>query len=262
MVELDKVYNVDCLVGMQEIADASVDMIFCDLPYGITQNKWDSIIPLEKLWEQYNRIIKPHGVILLFGQNKFTAKMMLANHKYHRYNIIWEKTTPTGFLNANKMPLRIHEDIMVFYKALPTYNPQKTDGHKRKVSTSHHKRNSLMTTNYGDYKLHTYDSTERFPTDVWKFPTDKQKLSIHPTQKPIDLCRYAIRTYTNVDDIVLDNCCGSGSILVAAKLEDRHYIGMDNGICENKKSEYYQMPWADISRERLKQVECEMRVVN
>lgn len=255
MIKVDSVYNIDCIAGMKEIEDATIDMIFCDLPYGITKNKWDSVIPLDKLWEQYNRIIKPNGAILLFGQNKFTARMMLSNAKYHRYNIIWEKTTPTGFLNANKMPLRVHEDIMVFYKSLPTYNPQKTDGHKRKVSTSHYKRNSLKTTNYGSYEPQTYDSTERFPTDVWKFATDKQKLSIHPTQKPIELCRYAIRTYTNEGDVVLDNCCGSGSILVAAKLENRHYIGMDNGICENIKSEFYQVPWADISERRLNQVE-------
>ena len=132
MIEVDNVYNIDCISGMKEIEDATIDMIFCDLPYGITKNKWDSVIPLDELWAQYNRIIKPNGAILLFGQNKFTARMMLSNARYHRYNIIWEKTTPTGFLNANKMPLRIHEDIMVFYKSLPTYNPQKTDGHKRK----------------------------------------------------------------------------------------------------------------------------------
>ena len=128
--EIDVVRQIDCLEGMKEIPDASVDMIFCDLPYSVTaRNSWDSMIPPALLWPEYERIIKRHGVILLFGQDKFTAEMMLSNRRLHRYNIIWEKTTPTGFLNANRMPLRIHEDIMVFYKALPVYHPQKTDGH-------------------------------------------------------------------------------------------------------------------------------------
>lgn len=236
---------------MKQIEDKSIDMIFCDLPYGKTKNKWDSVIPPELLWEQYERIIKPHGAILLFGQDKFTAKMMLSNEKLHRYNIIWKKTTPTGFLNANKMPMRTHEDIMVFYKKLPTYNPQKTTGHIRKVSKAEHKRKSTKTSNYGEHGLTTYDSTERYPTSVWEFATDRQKSAIHPTQKPLDLCTYAIRTYTNKNDLILDNCCGSGTIPLAAKIESRNYIGMDNGVCEKKNSKYYGCYWADIARDRI-----------
>ena len=252
MLELNQIYNMDCIEGMKLIDDKSVDMIFVDLPYGVTaQNKWDTVIPFEPLWKQFERIIKDNGAILLFGQDKFTAKCMLSNEKLHRYNIVWKKTTPTGFLNANRMPLRTHEDIMVFYKSLPTYNPQKTTGHKRKVSTAEHKRNSTKTNDYGEHKLTSYDSTERFPTSVWEFPTDKQKSALHPTQKPVDLCRYAIRTYTNEGDLVLDCCCGSGSIPVAAKLENRNYIGMDNGLCESKNTEYNGRPWADISKERI-----------
>lgn len=253
MIKIDEIYNSDCLTLMNDIDDCSIDMIFCDLPYGVTHNKWDSVIPIEQLWEQYERIIKPNGVILLFGQDKFTAKIMLSNEKLHRYNIIWEKTTPTGFLNANKMPLRTHEDIMVFYKHLPTYNPQKTTGHKRKVSKAEHKTNCAQTTNYGEHNLTTYDSTERFPTSIWKFATDKQISAIHPTQKPLELCKYAIKTYTNENDIVLDNCCGSGTIPLAAKLTNRHFIGIDNGICDNKKSKYDGMYWADIARNRIKE---------
>lgn len=237
---------------MKDIKSESIDMIFCDLPYEkTTNNKWDIMIPSELLWEQYERIIKPNGAILLFGQDKFTAKMMLSNEKLHRYNIIWKKTTPTGFLNSKRMPLRTHEDIMVFYKSLPTYIPQKTTGHQRKVSKAEHKRNSIQTLDYGEHGLTTYDSTERYPTSVWEFATDKQKSSIHPTQKPVDLCRYAIRTYTNEGDLILDNCCGSGSILLAAKLEDRNYIGMDNGVCENIKSKYNGCAWADVARDRI-----------
>ena len=252
MLEINKIYNEDCLEGMKKIDDKSIDMIFCDLPYGVTaKNKWDSIISPELLWEQYERIIKDNGAIILFGQDKFTAKMMLLNEKLHRYNLIWEKTTPTGFLNAKRMPMRTHEDIMIFYKNLPTYNPQKTMGHKRKVSTAEHKRNSTKTLDYGEHNLQTYDSTERYPTSILKFSTDKQKCSIHPTQKPIELCRYIIRTYTNKGDLILDNCCGSGSIPLSAKLENRNYIGMDNGICEKKNSKYDSWFWADVATDRI-----------
>lgn len=251
MLELNKIYNIDCIEGMKLIDDKSIDMIFADLPYQKTHNSWDVMIPFEPMWEQFERIIKDNGAILLFGQDKFSAKLMLSNEKLHRYNIIWEKTTPTGFLNANRMPLRTHEDIMVFYKSLPTYNPQKTVGHERKVSKAEHKINSTVTSDYGDYGLTTYDSTERFPTSVWKFSTDKQKSAIHPTQKPLDLCRYTIRTYSNENDIVLDITCGSGSIPLSAKLENRRYIGFDNGICEKKNSKYFGRPWADIAQERI-----------
>lgn len=266
-LELNKIYNIDCLVGMTEIPDQSIDMIFTDLPYGVTaKNKWDNVIPYEPMWKQFERIIKPNGAILLFGQDKFTARTMLSNEELHRYNIIWKKTTPTGFLNANRMPLRTHEDIMVFntdieipdhedimvfYKSLPTYNPQKTTGHKRKVSKAEHKVNCEKTNDYGEHGLTTYDSTERYPTSVWEFATDKQKEPIHPTQKPIDLCRYAIRTYTNEGDTVLDCCCGSGSIPLAAMIEGRNYIGMDNGSCEKKNSKYFGWSWADVATDRI-----------
>lgn len=242
---------MNCFEGMKLIDDESIDMIFCDLPYGVTaRNRWDSIIPPELLWEQYERIIKPNGAILLFGQDKFTAKMMLSNERLHRYNIIWKKTTPTGFLNAKRMPMRCHEDIMVFYKQLPIYNPQKTTGHTPVHSYTKHTTDG---SNYGDTKLGISGggSTERYPTSIWEFPTDKQKSALHPTQKPLALCRYAIRTYTNEGDTVLDNCCGSGTIPLAAKLEHRNYIGMDNGICEKVGSEYDGWFWADVARVRI-----------
>lgn len=132
----------ECLQMMKQIPDQSINLICCDLPYGVTKNKWDSLIDLDLLWEQYERVIVENGAIVLFGQDKFSARLMLSNEKLHRYNLIWEKTTPTGHLNAKRMPLRSHEDILVFYKKLPTYNPQKTTGHERKVSTAKHKRNS------------------------------------------------------------------------------------------------------------------------
>lgn len=214
----------DCLELMDYIYDESVDLILCDLPYGVTKNKWDSVIDLKKLWQHYERIIKPNGAIVLFGQDKFSAKLMLSNEKIHRYNLIWEKTTPTGHLNAKKMPLRSHEDILVFYKQLPTYNPQKTTGHERKVSTANHKRNSKKTTNYGEHGLTTYDSTERYPKSVWKFATDKQKSAFHPTQKPLKLIEEIVKTYSNEGDLVLDNCAGSGTTGIGCIVTNRNFI--------------------------------------
>lgn len=228
----------DCLEKMKCIPDKSIDMILCDLPYGITaRNKWDVVIPLDMLWEQYERIIKDSAAIVLFGQGMFTAKLMLSNVKLWRYNLIWEKTQPTGFLNANRMPLRSHEDICVFYKSLPEYYPQKTTGHVRKYSSAKHKQNSKMSADYGDYKLSTYDSTERYPLSVLKYPPEKdtivtcpkdvQKSALHPTQKPVALCEFLIRSYTSIGDVVLDNAMGSGSTGVAARQSFRNFIGIE-----------------------------------
>ncbi len=213
---------------MKNIPNKSVDMVLCDLPYGQTKrNKWDTIIPFEPLWNQYKRIIKTNGLIILFGNGMFTADLMISNREMWRYNLIWEKTQPTGFLNANKMPLRNHEDICVFYTSQPTYNPQKTKGHTRKVSKAEHKRACKISTNYGEHKFSTYDSTERFPKSVVIFAKDIQKSALHPTQKPVALLEYLIKTYTNEGEIVLDNCMGSGSTGVACINTNRKFIGME-----------------------------------
>lgn len=218
----------DCLILMQEIPDQSLDMILCDLPYGVTaKNHWDSVIPFEPLWEQYRRIIKPNGCIALFAQGIFMSKLMMSASDIWRYNLIWQKTSPTGFLNANRMPLRSHEEICIFYKKLPTYNPQKLSGQPRKVSTAHHHKDSKKSTDYGDYNFSTYDSTERYPTSVLTFASDKQKCALHPTQKPVSLCEYLIKTYTNEGDIVLDNCMGSGTTGIAAQNLNRNFIGIE-----------------------------------
>lgn len=239
----------DCLIEMPKLIKRGikVDMILCDLPYGVTKNKWDCPIPLDKLWLNYNQLIKDNGAIVLFGQDKFSAQLMLSNEKHHRYNLIWQKTSPTGHLNAKKMPMRSHEDILVFYKKLPTYNPQKTTGHKRKVSTAKHKRNSKKTTNYGDHKLTSYDSTERYPTSVITLPTDKQKSPLHPTQKPVDLFYYLIKTYTNQNDLVLDNTMGSGSTAIACLKSGRKFIGIEDDqeifpIAKNRIDAYQSAP--------------------
>lgn len=251
----------DCIEIMKEIEDKSIDMILCDLPYGQTaRNKWDVVIPFELLWEQYSRIIKDNGAIVLFGSGMFTADLMKSNPKMWRYNLIWEKTTSTGFLNAKRMPLRSHEDICVFYKKLPTYNPQKTTGHVRKVSKAEHKTNCINTTNYSEHGLTTYDSTERYPKSIMKyelddcelsdtvvtFATDKQKEPLHPTQKPVALCEYLINTYTNEGDLVLDNCMGSGSTGVACLKTNRKFIGIE------KEDAYYE-----VASKRLEEVKSQ-----
>ena len=254
-IERNHIYNIECIEGMTGITDKSVDMIFCDLPYGVTaKNKWDSVISCDKLWEQYERIIKDNGAILLFGQDKFTAQMMMSNLKLHRYNIVWKKVLPSGFLNANRQPLREHEDIMVFYKSQPTYNPQKVEGapcHSKGRAAGQRNDDILNNHNYRDFTVVETEGNMKFPTSVWEFSKPHPSVAIHPTEKPIDLCKYAIRTYTNPGDLVLDNCCGAGSILVAAAAEGRDFIGMDNGICEKKNSEWFGRPWAEVAKWRV-----------
>lgn len=199
------------------------------------RNKWDSIIPFKPLWNEYERITKDNAAIILFGNGMFTADLMKSNRKLWRYNLIWHKTQPTGFLNAKKMPLRAHEDICVFYKKLPTYNPQMTTGHVRKVSRAEHKVNSKMTTDYREHGLTTYDSTERYPKSVLTFSKDIQKSALHPTQKPVALIEYLIKTYTNPGDLVLDSCAGSMTLAVAAMNTGRNYI------CIEKDPEIFEV---------------------
>lgn len=239
MIEL---YNADCLEKMKDIPDGSIDMILCDLPYGTTaRNKWDSVIPFPMLWEQYNRIIKDNGVIALWSQMPFTAQLVMSNPNMFRYEWIVEKTSATGFLNAKKIPMKAHENVLIFYKKLPTYNPQMTHGHTRKVSKAEHKVNCKKTTDYGEHGLTTYDSTDRYPRDVLTFKWDKQKSRLHPTQKPVKACEYFIKTYTNEYDTVLDNCMGSGSTGVACKNTNRNFIGIE------LDKEYFK-----IAKDRLK----------
>lgn len=217
----------DCIEKFEQIESESVDMILADPPYGITRNKWDSIIPLDPLFREIRRVIKPTGAVVLFGSGLFTAQIMNAGRDLWRYNLIWEKTSPTGFLNANRMPLRAHEDMAVFYKRPPTYNPQKTGGHERKVSKARHKRNCKKSGDYGGYGWTDYDSTERHPRSVLKFSTDKQKCAIHPTQKPVALLEWLIKSYTNQGETILDFCMGSGSTGVACANSGRSFIGIE-----------------------------------
>ena len=231
-----ELWQGDCLELMKDIPDKSVDCIITDLPYQQTQrNKWDKIIPFEPLWEQYKRITKDNAAIILFGNGMFTAELMMSNKSMWKYNLIWEKTQPTGFLNAKKMPLRNHEDICIFYKKPPTYNPQKTTGHTRKVSKEEHKVGCKNTSDYGEHGLTTYDSTERYPKSVWKFAKDIQKSALHPTQKPLALIEELVKTYTNEGDLVLDSCMGSNTTGLACKNLKRRYIGIE------KDPQYYEI---------------------
>lgn len=196
-----------------------------------TKNPWDLIIPFEGLWEQYERIIKKNGAIVLFGQGLFTAQLMLSNKKLWRYNLIWEKDRPSGFLNASKMPLRSHEDILIFYKSVPTYNPQFWEGIPLHGMGTKFKQGNLANNNYGTFASHSNPSakrtgdTKKYPRSVLKFA--KPHPPIHPTQKPIELCEWLIKTYSNENQLILDNCCGSASILVAAKNVNRNFIGFE-----------------------------------
>lgn len=220
-MELDVIYNEDCLSGMAKLPSNSIDMILCDLPYGTTRNQWDSIIPFAELWEQYERLIKDNGAIMLTAQPPFDKTLASSNLKLFRYEWIWEKTNATGHLNANRMPLKAHENILVFYKELPTYNPQFTYGKPYKAVYGTH------SSNYGKQKdnIETVNNGYRYPKDILYFSNETN--NIHPTQKPVDLFEYLIKTYTNEGEIVLDNCMGSGTTAIACLNTSRHYIGFE-----------------------------------
>lgn len=216
----------DCLDRMKEIQDGTVDMVLCDLPYGTTQNKWDTVIPLDKLWENYWRVLKPNGVVALTAQTPFDKVLGVSQLNYLRYEWIWEKTTATGHLNAKKMPMKAHENVLIFYKKTPTYNPQKTQGHKPANSYTKHQDDG---SNYGKTSVGISGGgqTDRYPRSVQLFKTDKQKISLHPTQKPVALMEYFIKTYTNKGDVVMDNVMGSGTTGVACKKNSRKFIGIE-----------------------------------
>lgn len=249
MLEANRIYNMDAIEGLSLLPDASVDMILCDLPYGVTRNSWDSPIDMVELWQQYKRVIKENGVIAIFGIGTFTAEMVLMGRSLYRYNLVYEKTSPTNFMNANRQPLRSHEDIMIYYKKQPVYHPQKTTGHPPT-----HKRTRRNTgSNYGDTGAATGGgNTDRHPTSVLRFKSDKQHIAIHPNQKPVALLRWLIRSYTDEGALVVDNACGSGSTCKAAQIEGRNWIGFDNGVCETKGSKFYGQPWAEVATERMK----------
>lgn len=248
------IYQGDCLEIMKNIPDESVDMILCDLPYGTTQNKWDSVIPLDLLWAEYERIIKPRGAIVLNSQGIFTARLILSNEKLFKYKFVWVKSKSTNFLNAKKQPLRQHEDICVFYKRQPEYTPMMFPAESYDKGV----RKDQYTGSYGDFKpVHVKSEGERYPTDTIYCKTSESEKGgrvWHPTQKPVALGRYLIRTFTKKGDVVLDNCFGSGSYLVAAAMEQRRFIGIEkNDDVHLFKKEV--IDYIEVAKSRLREVE-------
>jgi site-specific DNA-methyltransferase (adenine-specific) len=226
-LELNRIYQRDCLSdgGMALIPDKSIDMILCDLPYGTTQAKWDTVIPFDSLWEQYERVIKEGGAIVLTASQPFTSALVMSNPKIFRYEVIWDKVNRyTGFLDAKIKPLKRHENICVFYKKQPTYNPQMMEGAPYKA-----KRSGKSAEVYNSYKIvDGVNEGKRNPYSILSIKSDRKKeMGLHPTQKPLELFEYLIRTYTNEGDIVLDNCMGSGTTAVAALNTNRRFIGFE-----------------------------------
>lgn len=220
-----ELYQGDCLALLPTLSDKSVDMVLCDLPYGTTQNKWDILIPFDQLWKQYSRVVKDNGAIVLFGSQPFTSYMIMSNQKQFRYSLVWEKNKFSDFLNAKRKPMKTNEDIVVFYKKQPTYNPQYTYGEPYKRWNTQTAVDSQ--TNYGKFKNNVAESKDgkRLPTTVLRF--NRHERPEHPTQKPVDLCEYLIKTYSNEGDTILDNCMGSGTTGVACVNLKRRFIGME-----------------------------------
>jgi len=242
-----KLYKGDCLEVMQTIQDKSIDAIITDPPYGTTACKWDSVIDFELMWEQLNRVVKLNGAIILFGSEPFSSALRMSNIKNYRYDLIWNKIRAAGFLNANRMPLKQHENISLFYKKLPTYNPQKyidKPYDKTKYNGKDMKENVL-----GSYtKKENKNNGERFPKSILKFSQNwSRQQQIHPTQKPVPLMEYLIKTYTNEKETVLDFTMGSGSTGVAAKNTNRNFIGIEQD--EN---------YFNIAQKRIKETEYKL----
>lgn len=242
-----ELWHGDCLELMKNIPDNSVDCIICDLPYGKIRAKWDSQIDLDLLWTEYKRIRKCNTPVILFADTPFDKKLGMSNFDELKYEWIWEKTQATGFFNAKKMPMKSHENILIFYQNPPKYNPQKTTGHSP-INTYTKKIDVCNKSEvYGKVtkEISGGGETDRYPRTVIKFASDKQKNklngTIHPTQKPLALMEYIVKTYTNEGDLILDNCMGSGTTCLAAKNLNRQYIGIE------KDQEYY-----DIAVKRIK----------
>ena len=250
----DTIHEGDCLDLLADVRDASVDMILCDLPYGTTQNKWDSAIPLDRLWAHYKRIIKPRGVIALTSQGLFTARLMLSNERWFKYKFVWVKSKPTNFLNARRQPLRQHEDICIFYKQQPVYRP--VMWYADPYDKGH--RKAQYTGSYGDFRpVQVKSDGARFPTDALYCKTAESEAGgrvWHPTQKPVALGRYLIRLFTAPGDLVLDNAFGSGSFLVSAAMEERRYIGIEKNE-ELRQFKDQPIDYMDVARHRLLEVE-------
>ena len=226
MIELNKIYNEDCLEGMKRIPDKSVDMILCDLPYGTTACKWDTIIPFEPLWEQYERVIKDSGAIVLTGAQPFTSVLVMSNLKLFRQTLVWKKSRPTNMMNAKKMFMKYHEDVVVFYKKLPTYNPEMevVDVYTKTQKLQDRSKGIFGKTGEKADYVHNNGGL-KYPNSVLSIASENKR--IHPTQKPVALFEYLIKTYTNEGETILDNCMGSGTTAIACMNTNRNFIGFE-----------------------------------
>lgn len=236
-----KTEHGDCLELMKGLPDKSIDLILCDLPYGTTACKWDVVIPFEPLWEQYKRVIKRNGAIVLTASQPFTSALVMSNPALFKYCWVWDKGHPTGFLNAKKRPLIYHEDVCVFYEAQPTYNPQKWKGQPNHSNGTAGKRKTVHGGVYGNAAVMPSDeSGMKYPKSIVPVTRHPATLKLHPTQKPVALMEYLIQTYTGPGEVVMDNCMGSGSTGVACLLSGRKFIGYE------KEEKYF-----NIANERL-----------
>jgi site-specific DNA-methyltransferase (adenine-specific)/modification methylase len=233
---------------MKQVPANSIHLVLCDLPYGTTQNKWDSVIPLEPLWEEYRRVLAPKGVIVLTSQGPFTARLILSNEPWFKYKWVWIKSKPTNFLNAKKQPLRRHEDVCVFYPTQPNYTPQmqQGDGYDKGV------RKNQLTGSYGDFQaVRVKSEGGRYPTDVVYFKTAESEGEVwHATQKPVALGQYFVRTFTKPGQVVLDNTSGAGSFLVSALREGRNFFGIELNDDE-QRFKNADIDLIDVTRKRL-----------
>lgn len=228
-------FNADCMDILPLIPDKSVQLIFADLPYGTTQNKWDSVLPLDLLWQQYERVIADSGCIIFTADGIFTGVLMMSNPKMFKYKLIWDKKSTTGFLNAKKMPLRRHEDILIFAKGKTTYNPIMEVRGKPRNKGSYNKKKGDGDMCYGSFKNITSFNNEYYPTSIIEISNANQKAKQHPTEKPLELMKWIISTYSNENDMVLDNTMGSGTTCLASKELNRKFIGIE------KEPKYYEI---------------------
>jgi site-specific DNA-methyltransferase (adenine-specific) len=236
---LNKILLGDCLDLLPKVETCSIDMILADLPYGVSENKWDIIIPLEPLWKEYLRVIKDNGAIVLSAVQPFASMLVMSQPNLFRYDWIWLKTIPSNNMNANIQPLRSHEHILVFYKNQPTFNQQFRTGKPYKIN----RKITFKGEGYGTQRDNTRETNgELHPISTIEFSNPRVEDG-HPTQKPVELYEYLIRTYTNEGDTVLDNCIGSGTTAVASIRTNRNYIGME------KDENYYKMAFERLSRE-------------
>jgi site-specific DNA-methyltransferase (adenine-specific) len=231
-MEINRIYNEDCYQTLQCTETGIIDLLLQDTPFGVTQNEWDIKPNLSKMWKEWERVTKENGAMIFFATQPFASELILSNQNNFRYDLIWYKALGTGFLNANKMPMRNHEHILVFYRKLPTYNPQKYVGKMRDKGN----KGSRTTTNYGTFKPTVSRNDEYFPQSVVDFSNgDRTKENDHPTQKPLDLIRYLILTYSNKEDVVFDGYMGSGTTAIACITEKRNFIGSE------LNKEYYEL---------------------